>query len=104
MVCAKCEAKLPKLIVADKWKAGAIDARKTTSASSGGSGSIGGVGVGAAGGGGGPAMTLRPCRLCKAKVHLEGAHYCQPCAYKNGICAMCGARVLATAGYTMSSR
>ncbi|CAJ0843525.1 3796_t:CDS:2, partial [Entrophospora sp. SA101] len=29
------------------------------------------------------------CKVCKSRVHQEHAHYCQGCAYKQGICAMC---------------
>lgn len=43
------------------------------------------------------------CRICKQQVHQQGAHYCQPCAYKNGICAMCGIKVLDTKNYKQSS-
>jgi hypothetical protein len=106
MVCSKCEAKLPKLCVGDKWRdAKSMAARKTTSATSGPIKTAKSSGADtASGAGGGPALGLRPCRLCKAKVHLEGAWYCHQCAYKNGICAMCGTRVLDTSSYKMSSR
>lgn len=89
MVCAKCEAKLPKLAVADKWKAGAGGAPASAAA------------VRAPGA---PPPVARPCRACKSNVHLVGAYYCQACSYKNGICAMCGTRVLDVSSYKMSSR
>ena len=91
MVCAKCEAKLPKLVVADKWKHAATKS------------SSGPVRGGAARRVAPPAAP-RPCRACKGGIHLAGASYCQSCAYKNGICAMCGTRVLAIDAYKMSSR
>ena len=93
MVCAKCEAKLATLVVADKWKPGA----QPRPAASGPLRSAGSK-LGA------PPAPPRPCRACKSSVHLAGAHYCQSCAYKNGICAMCGTRVLDTTAYKMSSR
>ena len=99
MVCAKCEAKLPRLAVQDKhkWAAGGKPAGSSSSASSSGpmkkpAGSSSGASIG------------KPCRVCKSNVHLAGAHYCQGCAYKNGICAMCGTKVLDTSSYKMSSK
>ncbi|KAI8824418.1 PDZ-binding protein [Fimicolochytrium jonesii] len=44
------------------------------------------------------------CKVCKQTVHQAGRHYCQGCAYKNGICAMCGVQILDTAGYKMASK
>uniref|UniRef100_A0A8C6EPG3 Cysteine-rich PDZ-binding protein n=1 Tax=Marmota marmota marmota TaxID=9994 RepID=A0A8C6EPG3_MARMA len=32
------------------------------------------------------------CRMCSSAVHHSGSHYCQGCAGKRGICAMCGKR------------
>ncbi len=91
MVCAKCEARLPKLVVADKWK----QPGKSSGPVRGSGGKLAGAAAPTA---------PRACRACKSGVHLAGAHYCQACAYKNGICAMCGARVLNTDAYKMSSR
>ena len=98
MVCSKCEAKLSKLIVKDTWKAGgpADPKRKTSS-----SGPIKTTLSSASGGA--PASGLRPCRVCKQRTHLAGAFYCQQCAYRNGICAMCGTKVLDTTAYKQSS-
>lgn len=59
------------------------------------------------------------CRICKSKVHQLGSRYCQGCAYKKvcaarlrlsprlvvvcqGICAMCGIKILATKNYNQS--
>ncbi|KAI9011027.1 microtubule-associated protein CRIPT-domain-containing protein [Gaertneriomyces semiglobifer] len=44
------------------------------------------------------------CRVCKQTVHQAGRKYCQGCAYKNGICAMCGTKILDTSGYKMASK
>lgn len=84
MVCAKCESKVASLAVADKWRAGEVAGRKP--------------------GGGGATGAMHTCRACKAVIHMPGANYCQQCAYRNGICAMCGVRVLDTALYQMSGR
>lgn len=84
MVCRDCESKLSKVIVPDKWKAGAQNVERR----------------------GGYKNSLlqvrgasqrflagnRTCRICKQKV-AQDAHYCQDCAHHNGICAMCGKRV-----------
>ncbi len=32
-----------------------------------------------------------------------GSNYCQECAYKKGICAMCGKKMLKTKNYKQSS-
>jgi len=45
----------------------------------------------------------RNCKLCKCSVHLEGAHYCNGCAYKKGICSMCGKKVVNTKMLNMST-
>merc|ERR1711991_903832 len=37
----------------------------------------------------------RICKICKVKVILEG-HYCATCAYKKGICTLCGKKVVNT--------
>lgn len=98
MVCEKCEKKLGKVITPDPWKAGA---RNTTE-------------------GGGrlvnenKALTAKKarftpygkfaeCRICRQKVHQVGSNYCQGCAYKKGICAMCGKKILETKNYRQTS-
>lgn len=43
------------------------------------------------------------CRICKSKVHQCGSHYCQECAYKKAICAMCGKKMMSTKNYKQSS-
>lgn len=120
MVCEKCEAKLGKVITPDPWKSGA---RNTVE--SGGrklnenkalSSSLKSSRIN-------PVTTVfRPCRfvfpdklmlssnpspfvprICKQKVHQSGSHYCQACAYKKGICAMCGKKMLDTKNYRQSS-
>uniref|UniRef100_A0A3Q3KWD1 Cysteine-rich PDZ-binding protein n=1 Tax=Mastacembelus armatus TaxID=205130 RepID=A0A3Q3KWD1_9TELE len=101
MVCEKCEKKLGKVITPDTWKDGA---RNTT-------GEVGLVLIN---------ILVRlcnisfrfdpysktgfaTCRICKSSVHQSGSHYCQGCAYKKGICAMCGKKVLDTKNYKQTS-
>ncbi|CAH1793097.1 unnamed protein product [Owenia fusiformis] len=99
MVCEKCQKKLGKVITPDPWKSGA---RNITE---GGGRSVGEN----------KALTskknrfspyqseFKKCRICKTSVHQPGSHYCQGCAYKKGICAMCGKKITETKGYKQSS-
>ncbi|CAH1991928.1 unnamed protein product [Acanthoscelides obtectus] len=41
--------------------------------------------------------------ICRQKVHQAGSHYCQACAYKKGICAMCGKKIISTKNYKQSA-
>ena len=55
--------------------------------------------------------SFRPECFGKLPFHLPeyfccfqvGSHYCQECAYKKGICAMCGVKILKTKNYKQSS-
>ncbi|KAM6951455.1 cysteine-rich PDZ-binding protein [Aplochiton taeniatus] len=103
MVCEKCEKKLGKVITPDTWKDGArnttegggrklnenkaLTAKKARFDPYGKSGKSG----------------FATCRICKSSVHQLGSHYCQGCAYKKGICAMCGKKVLDTKNYKQTS-
>ncbi|KAM5252188.1 cysteine-rich PDZ-binding protein [Hipposideros larvatus] len=100
MVCEKCEKKLGTVITPDTWKDGA---RNTTES--------GGRKLNE-----NKALTSKKarfdpygknkfsiCRICKSSVHQPGSHYCQGCAYKKGICAMCGKKVLDTKNYKQTS-
>jgi cysteine-rich PDZ-binding protein len=95
MVCQRCEKKLDKLVVPDKWKAGA---RNTTTQGTLNENKLLSKGLQQA--------RFNPyeqkCKLCFAKIHQSGAYYCQGCAYKNGICAMCGNAILDTKNYRQS--
>ncbi|XP_039053688.1 cysteine-rich PDZ-binding protein-like isoform X1 [Hibiscus syriacus] len=107
MVCEKCQKKLSKVIVPDKWKEGASNTYE-----SGGRKinenkllskkhrfhdldleSI--------------ACRWTPygntkCIICKQQVHQDGK-YCHTCAYSKGVCAMCGKQVLDTKLYKQSN-
>eukprot|EP00850_Spirogloea_muscicola_P002414 SM000009S23543 [mRNA] locus=s9:649196:650166:+ [translate_table: standard] len=95
--CWPGEKKLSKVIVPDKWKEGAsntkeaggrkINENKLLSSKKrwtpyGASGAF-------------------KCIICKQQLHQE-AKYCQSCAYKKGVCAMCGKQVLDTSSYKQS--
>ncbi|KAJ9595949.1 hypothetical protein L9F63_012842 [Diploptera punctata] len=99
MVCDKCEKKLGRVITPDPWKSGA---RNTVES--------GGRKVGENKAISGNKSRFNPytskfesCRICRQKVHQVGSHYCQACAYKKGICAMCGKKLLETKNYKQSS-
>ncbi|KAL5700847.1 hypothetical protein ACHQM5_026250 [Ranunculus cassubicifolius] len=99
MVCEKCEKKLTKVIVPDKWKEGASNTTE---------------------GGGrkinenkllskkrrwspyGTAAATTKCIICKQQVH-QNSKYCHTCAYTKGVCAMCGKQVIDTSSYKQSN-
>jgi hypothetical protein len=100
MVCEKCQKKLSKIVTPDTWKEGArnttesggriINENKalTSKASTRYS----------------PYSTsFQKCRICKQVVHQKSSYYCQQCAYKKGICAMCGVKILDTKSYRQTS-
>ncbi|XP_021598265.1 cysteine-rich PDZ-binding protein isoform X1 [Manihot esculenta] len=103
MVCEKCEKKLSKVIVPDKWKEGASNTTE----------------------GGGRKINENKllskkkrwtpygntkCMICKQQVHQD-AKYCHTCAYTKGgivdvlnwVCAMCGKQVLDLKLYKQSN-
>lgn len=107
MVCTKCEGKLTSNITMDIWKQGS----KNSVAGSKGRLVNENKSLGKRGG-------FKPyennCRVCKQSVTMRGQHYCQGCAYKNGlffclgviegICSMCGVKILDTTFYKQSAK
>eukprot|EP00898_Chlorokybus_atmophyticus_P008491 jgi/Chlat1/8643/Chrsp87S08038 len=101
MVCEKCEKKLGKVIVPDKWKAGAsntlesggrkVGENKLLSAASKSKGVSS------------TSTATGKCRICKSPVHQTAGVYCHNCSYKLGICAICGRKVLDTKFYKQSA-
>ena len=119
MVCDKCEKKLGKVITPDPWKTGA---RNTTEG--GGRKLNENKALTSAKNRFNPyTPKFEGCRICKQKVHQNGSYYCelkrkrflniktefyrilkfeffkftgQPCAYKKGICSMCGKKIIDT--------
>ncbi|GAA99366.1 uncharacterized protein L969DRAFT_93827 [Mixia osmundae IAM 14324] len=109
MVCAKCDAKLrkgPQLAAPDPFKSKAENSagrkigenkllsskRYSPYAPVAGSSK-----------GSGAAMVSR-CTTCRSQTSRPGAKYCQQCAQKAGKCALCGAAMMDTRGYKMSSK
>ncbi|KAJ1986094.1 hypothetical protein H4R33_003563 [Dimargaris cristalligena] len=97
MVCQKCEKKLGKVACSDTWKAGSRNAtvgkdrklneNKLLAAKK---------------------NRFQPysskCKVCRSAVHQPQANWCQACAYKKGICAMCGVKILDTTMYKQSAK
>ncbi|XP_063868681.1 LOW QUALITY PROTEIN: cysteine-rich PDZ-binding protein-like [Scylla paramamosain] len=102
MVCEKCQKKLGKVITPDTWKDGA---RNTTE--SGGRKINENKLLTSKKNRFNPCTVSLPrfaeCRICRSKVHQPALNFCQGCAYKKGICAMCGKKILDTTNYRQSS-
>jgi len=93
MVCESCEKKLPKVSAPDPWKAGSRNTNET-----------------------GRKINEnkllasknrftpydKKCTICKSKV--PAGIYCQGCAYKKGLCSMCGKMILDISSYKQSSK
>lgn len=100
MVCQDCEKKLGRVITPDTWKSGArntiesggrkIGENKLLSAKKSRFNPY-------------TSAKFQQCRICRTSVHQAGSYYCQACAYKKGICAMCGKKLLDTSKYRQSS-
>ncbi|KAK1424259.1 hypothetical protein QVD17_19583 [Tagetes erecta] len=95
MVCDKCEKKLSKVIVPDKWKEGASNTTE------GGGRKINENKLLSKKNRWSPLGTTK-CIICKQQVHQNGK-YCHTCAYSKGVCAMCGKQVLDTKYYKQSN-
>lgn len=97
MVCDKCEAKLAKIVTPDTWKDGSRNAGTSRKINENKALTLSKERFNPVG------TELKPCRICRQKVHQKGSHYCQSCAYKKGICSMCGKKILNTKGYRQSA-
>ncbi|KAG8914345.1 hypothetical protein FRC03_009830 [Tulasnella sp. 419] len=96
MVCKKCEKKTSKLAAPDPFTATSSSNRK-----------IGENKLLSRPGGASSSKSKpydRKCKDCKQTVTQNHAKYCHGCAYKKGICSMCGKVILDTTPYTMSSK
>ncbi|KZV88213.1 hypothetical protein EXIGLDRAFT_619737 [Exidia glandulosa HHB12029] len=89
MVCTKCTKKLSKVAAPDPFAAGSSSSRRV-----------------------GENKLAKPkykpyarkCKDCKQTVTQNDAKYCHGCAYKKGLCAICGKAILDTSMYTMSAK
>ncbi|KAL1917870.1 uncharacterized protein VTP21DRAFT_3704 [Calcarisporiella thermophila] len=98
MVCKKCEKKLGKVIVQDKWKDGARNATVGTDRKLNENKLLSKSAKNRF------APYQNKCKVCKSRVNQEHANYCQGCAYKQGLCAMCGKQILDVSMYKQSSK
>ncbi|KAG5667298.1 hypothetical protein PVAND_015284 [Polypedilum vanderplanki] len=98
MVCEKCEAKLKHVVTADPWK---HQGRSSDKAGTSAGRKVNENKILTARFD--PTKGLRKCRICQSKIHQDGAYYCQSCAYKKGICGMCGKKILNTKSYRQSA-
>ncbi|PVZ99840.1 hypothetical protein BB558_004125 [Smittium angustum] len=98
MVCNKCQKKLGKVVTPDKWKEGSSNYKIGVNRKIGENKLLSKPSSSRF------APYMKKCKLCKSALHQEHSNYCQSCAYKKGICAMCGAQVLDTSKYKMSAK
>lgn len=98
MVCDKCQQKVGKIVTPDPWKSGA-----RTSVESGGRKINENKALTSKQRFNPYTAKFENCRICRQKVHQIGSHYCQACAYKKAICAMCGKKLMSTKNYRQSS-
>eukprot|EP00128_Syssomonas_multiformis_P010515 Colp12_sorted_trinity150504_noHs@34642 len=111
MVCEKCEKKLAKVAAPDPFR----NRDKATTSSASGSSTpqesrrlnenklLSSKSKLKAAGRSTPYSVSSKCKICKTVCHLAGAVYCQGCAFKKGICAMCGRMITDTKDHKMSS-
>ena len=104
MVCDTCQTKLKKSSQMDMFKGGSADGKSHKIGRHGDDRQLnenkllsknrfGNMKSGLKGGG------SKNCRLCKGMLHANQELYCQHCAFKNGLCTMCGVKVMNTSMY-----
>ena len=104
MVCKKCEKKLGiclilrigTLITPDIWRDGS---RNSTSGSQGRK-----INENKALKGKSKFVPYgKKCKFCSSQIHQTNATVCQSCAYKKGVCAICGEKQIDTSMYRQST-
>jgi hypothetical protein len=96
MVCKKCEKKLGTLITPDIWKDGS---RNSKSGSAGRK-----INENKALKGKSKFVPYgKKCSYCSSLVHQTNATICQSCAYKKGLCSICGEKQVDLKMYNNSS-
>mmetsp|Transcript_34711 Transcript_34711/g.81141 ORF Transcript_34711/g.81141 Transcript_34711/m.81141 type:complete len:91 (+) Transcript_34711:14-286(+) len=88
MVCKTCEKNKAAVICPDPWRDGAKSGNKKLGENKLLASKKRYMPYGAA------------CKICKVK--LTQGQYCQGCAYKRGVCSICGKMVLNTKFYKQS--
>eukprot|EP01035_Chromulina_nebulosa_P020288 gene20288-26336_t len=98
MVCDSCLPKLSKVIIPDKWKegsrnnskpGGAVKAGKTNKILEKSKADSQWI------------PKEHKCRICYSKVTAQ-LNYCNDCAHKKGICAMCGKKAVDVSNHRMT--
>ena len=86
MVCAKCEVKLKRVITPDPWmqKVNAASNAKSSGAKLNENKALSSTKN--------YILGSQACQVCKKSLHQPGM-FCQPCAFQQGKCAMCGVEV-----------
>ncbi|WIA42766.1 hypothetical protein OEZ86_008707 [Tetradesmus obliquus] len=93
MVCTTCEKKLQAVACPEKWKEGSNSRKINENKAIGKTKKYSPYATGKA----------AKCKVCKSTLHQEGL-YCHGCAYKKGLCAMCGKQILDTKNYKQSAK
>jgi len=112
MVCKKCEKKLSKVAAPDPFTSSSNAIKEGTRKVGGGNALLSRPGPSKTTFGppsaGGSKNRFTPygskCKDCKQTTTQNGAQYCHGCAYKKGLCSICGKQILDTTGYQMSSK
>ena len=114
MVCESCETRLKaKVCVPDKWKDGAQNINEVR-IGGGGKTAVSAIATGGKASVGKTNKALERlktdekwipkktiCRICKSKTQVN-MNFCNDCAHKKGICAMCGKKVVDTSMHKMT--
>ncbi|UJR09092.1 hypothetical protein I4U23_013339 [Adineta vaga] len=99
MVCDDCQKKVGRIATQDVWKNGSRNTVESGGKKLNENKLLSGKSSRYS-----PYTTkFTKCKLCKSTIHQPGSSYCQGCAYKLGICAMCGVKVLETKNYRQSA-
>ncbi|KAF6761680.1 PDZ-binding protein [Ephemerocybe angulata] len=99
MVCKKCEKKLSKVAAPDPFASSSSSIRDGTRK----------VGENKLlSRPGGSRNRYQPyqnkCKDCKQPCTQNQAKYCHGCAYRKGLCSICGKAILDTSSYVMSNK
>ncbi|KAF9643174.1 hypothetical protein BDM02DRAFT_3104769 [Thelephora ganbajun] len=103
MVCKKCEKKLSKVAAPDPFISSSSAIKEGTRKVGGGNALLSRPGPSKTKFGP-PSPYASKCKDCKQTTTQNGAKYCHGCAYKKGLCSICGKQILDTTGYQMSSK
>ncbi|KIM34110.1 hypothetical protein M408DRAFT_325621 [Serendipita vermifera MAFF 305830] len=112
MVCSKCEKKLSKLAAPDPFNVTSTSEGKRkigqntllTMKGRGVGSSSSSSTKGLAKGKRFSPYAVKKCKDCNSNVSQNNAQYCHTCAFKKGLCSICGKAVIDTSSFTMSTK